>query len=180
MPEYIRLLEGELAECRQYAERMQERHKNTPQGWSVHKGQDRLNRDWIAKASEAAVAQYLGIPISFQINAGPGGDSGFDLAMTLADGTPITIDVKHSSHPKAQRLIWPLGKKMDNMATVLAFVVSAQINSEGWGVFQLHGWITSFQFRQFCQEAPPGDSLKEKTNFMSAYGLTPMKYLKNN
>jgi len=181
MTRYIRLNQGELAECLQFAERLYERHKGTSQAGLIdHKGQDRINRDYISKAAEAAVAQYLGLPISFEVNQGRGGDGGYDLRKTLNDGTIVTIDVKSSTAPGAERLIWPVRNNMDKMADVLTFVTTGgEINSHDFGNFKLHGWVTGWQFKKLASIAPPGgvNGIVEGTRFMYSFTLAPIEFL---
>ncbi len=187
MTEHITLDENELKACLKFAESMYERHLKTSQKAVVddeNKKAARINRDYIAKAAECAVAKYLGVMPTFKVNQGPGGDYGFDLEFPLTDLIDtITIDVKHSTHPRAERLIWPLNKSMDRMADILAFVTTGYLNSDTFGQFTIHGWITSFQFKKLSRtidrmESLSGGSLKPGTKFMPIWNLTPIKYLK--
>lgn len=184
---FIKLTDDDLAKCKLFAENLFERHKSTSQAGlvdkdKIHKDQGRINFDYISKASEAAVAQYLNIPVNYEINKKLGGDGGYDLAMTLPHNNKdkITINVKSSTNPNAERLIWPINKPMDHMADVLIFATTGEINSEQWGQFELRGWITGFQFKKLCSKTLVGEPLLEGTPYMDAYCLTPMKFLSNN
>lgn len=173
----IKLSQEDLGRCEQFAAALQERHRDTSQAGMVDKDRNRLNIDYASKAAEVAVARHLGVNLNFEINPSGGGDCGVDLHMILTNCQTITIDVKCSTNPAAERLIWPKGKSMDHMADVLIFVTTGIINSFDFGTFKLHGWITGFQFMKLAMIAGPNDKLKEGTRFMYDYTLTPMKFL---
>jgi len=167
---------GDIDLCRDYAEAIQKRHKRTSQAGMVDKDLDRLENDFVSKVCEVAVAHALGLEPNFAINTkSSGGDGGHDLYISK---TASTIDVKHSTSYGARLLIWPLTKELSKAADILVFATSHKSGAQAFGVIEIHGWITRFQFMKLADIAGPGEAIREGTRSFPANCLTPIGLLR--
>ena len=172
------LTHDDLEKCQKFAQELTDRHQSTRNTQRIKKAVDPLNTNWITKAAEVAVARYLGLEPQFTVNPHRGGDGGYDMKIPI-DGQTFGIDVKSTTNPNGERLIWPKRTPMDQMADILCFAKTSPLNSEGFGTFQLCGWITGWQFKKLHTLSTPNEvGLDEATPYMFANSLTPMEFLK--
>ena len=158
----------------------------------VGKNLNRVRAFYVGKCAECATVIYLGGSpddaervLTWETKS----DGHVDFRKKTADGS-LTIDVKATYHPQANKLIWPKTLDVDRMAEVL---VAGQLvgGSMVWSPrkfegqrpgpedVRLWGWVRRDHFIRYASEAEKYNTMKLKagTRFVMYADLLPMPCL---
>lgn len=168
--------ERTIDDCRAWAERVTQKHHGNPRR-RIASDHDDVEQRTIGKMCEAAFGLMMGYNVDYRVRE-RGGDGHRDFLVKM-NNRLVSVDVKGTSSPRAERMIWPQGAPFAKAAEILVFARAFPMDGPKAGSVFIPAFVMKDQFFRLHETAGPDDirGFIEGTWFMHYKEMTPIEVL---